>query len=134
MVTFQRTASAILHDFFEGSKRDGNDKERIIMAAAESDIRSVVQANSTYPTSLEMSSVMKTLLYVPQSLQLFLRTLFVGKEKELKVCSLGQAMIQATRPRALLPPLQLGFGVQMHHNFASKFLVDSLYHLGFGCL
>lgn len=57
------------------------------MAAAEllkSDMRSVVQANSTYLTSLEMSSMMKTLLYVPQSPQLFLRTLFVGKEKELK--------------------------------------------------
>ena len=86
VVTFRRTASAILHDFFEGSKRDGNYKERLIMAAAEllkSDIKSVVQTNSTYPTSLEMSSVMKTLLYVPQSLQLFLRTLFVGREKEL---------------------------------------------------
>lgn len=76
---------------------------------------------------------MKTLPYVPQSLTLFLRTLFVGKEKELKVCSLSQAMMQATRPRGLLPPLQLGVGVQMHHHFASKFLVDSLYQLGFSC-
>ena len=42
-------------------------------------------------------------------------------------------MMQATRPRVLLQPLQLGVGVQMHHHFASKFLVDSLYHLGFGC-
>ena len=96
VVTFRRTASLILHDFFEASRRDinGNEKERLIMAAAEilkSDIKSV-QSNSSYPTSasVEMLSVM-TLEYVPQSLQLLLHTLFVGKEKELKVCSIGQA-------------------------------------------
>lgn len=90
------------------------------MAAAQLlkfNIRSVVQENSTYPTSLEMSSVMETLIYVPHSLQLFLHPLFVGKEKKLKVCSVGQAMMQATRPRALLPPLQLEIGVQMHHHY-----------------
>ena len=68
MVALRRMALAILHDLFEKSKKDSNDKERLIMAAAEllkSDIRSVMQANSTYPTSLEMSSVMKRLLYIP---------------------------------------------------------------------
>ena len=108
----------------------------LIMAAAEllkSDIRSVVDEKGTYPTSLEMSSVMKTLLYLPESLKLFLRTLFIGKNKDLKVSSLGQAIMQATRPRGLLPPLQLGVGIQMHHHFASKFLVDTLHQLGFSC-
>ena len=106
------------------------------MAAAEilkSDIKFVLQLNSPYPTSVEMSSAMKTLEHVPQSLQLLLHMLFAGKEKELKVCSIGQAIMQATRPKVLLPPLQLGVGVQMHLHFASKFLVDSLYHLGFSC-
>ena len=41
--------------------------------------------------------------------------------------------MQATRPRVLLPPLQLGVGVQMHHHFTSKFLVDSPHHLVFSC-
>ncbi len=45
--------------------------------------------------------------------------------------SLGQAIMQATRPRVLLAPLQVGLGVQLHHHFASKFLIDSLNHHGF---
>ncbi|VDI23197.1 Hypothetical predicted protein [Mytilus galloprovincialis] len=39
--------------------------------------------------------------------------------------------MQATRPRSLIAPLQLGLGVQMHHHFGSKFLLDTLYQLGF---
>ena len=32
----------------------------------------------------------------------------------IKVASIGQAMMQATRPRVLLAPLQLGLGVQLY--------------------
>ncbi|CAG2207340.1 unnamed protein product [Mytilus edulis] len=39
--------------------------------------------------------------------------------------------MQASRPRALITPLQLGLGVQVHHNFASRFLVSTLNSLGF---
>ena len=35
------------------------------------------------------------------------------------------------RPRVLLAPLQIGLGVQLHHHYASHFIVDSLHHLGF---
>lgn len=41
--------------------------------------------------------------------------------------------MQATRPRAMLPPLQFGLGVQLYHHFASRFLIDTLHHLGFCC-
>ncbi|CAC5414988.1 unnamed protein product [Mytilus coruscus] len=39
--------------------------------------------------------------------------------------------MQAARPRALITPLQLGLRVQVHHNFASRFLVSTLNSLGF---
>jgi len=39
--------------------------------------------------------------------------------------------MQAARPRMLLAPLQVGLGVQMHHQFASQFLIDVLFQLGF---
>ena len=39
--------------------------------------------------------------------------------------------MQATRPRVITAPLQLALGVQMHHHFSSKFLIDSLYSHGF---
>ena len=41
--------------------------------------------------------------------------------------------MQATRPRVILAPLQFGLSVQMHHHFASRFLVDTLHSHGFGC-
>lgn len=39
--------------------------------------------------------------------------------------------MQAVRPRVLLAPLHLGLGIQMHHHFGSKFLIDSLHAHGF---
>lgn len=41
--------------------------------------------------------------------------------------------MQAARTRVLLAPLQIGLGVQLHHHYASRFLVDSLHHQGFCC-
>ena len=35
--------------------------------------------------------------------------------------------MQATRPRVLIAPLQLGLAVQMHHHFGSRFLIDLLH-------
>ena len=39
----------------------------------------------------------------------------------------------ATRPRVLLAPLQVGLGVQLHHLYASCFLIDTLHKHGFCC-
>ncbi|WAR20764.1 hypothetical protein MAR_014738 [Mya arenaria] len=54
-----------------------------------------------------------------------------ANEKKPKTASIGQAIIQATRPRVIIPPLQLGLGIQLHHQFGSKFLIDILNSLGF---
>ena len=88
-------------------------------------------SNQNYPTSTEMSSIEDALDFVPNLLQTFLKALFSGKGVRIKLASLGQAIVQATRPRAIVAPLQLGLGVQMHHHFASKFLIDSLNSHGF---
>ena len=60
-------------------------------------------------------------------------SLFLGSAAKKKIASIGQAIIQAVRPRVLLAPLQIGLAVQLHHHYASRFLVDSLHHLGFCC-
>ncbi|CAG2249414.1 unnamed protein product [Mytilus edulis] len=39
--------------------------------------------------------------------------------------------MQATRPRLVIEPLQLGLAIQMHHMFGSRFLVDTLSNMGF---
>jgi len=40
-------------------------------------------------------------------------------------------VIHCVRPRVIIAPLQLGLGVQLHHHFASKFIIDTLFNLGF---
>ncbi len=72
-------------------------------------------------------------MYLPDTLKILLEELFAGKKAGVKVASIGQTIMQATRPRVLLAPLQFGLGVQLYHHFASRFLIDSLHHHGFCC-
>ena len=74
------------------------------------------------------------LLYLPESLRLLCSKLFVGtktEKKELRIAAIGQSIIQAIRPRAIIAPMQIGLGIQMHHHFQSKYLIDSLNALGY---
>ena len=41
--------------------------------------------------------------------------------------------MQAVRPRVLLVPLQVGLGIQLHHHYASRFLIDTLHQHGVCC-
>ena len=65
--------------------------------------------------------------------QAFFRGILTGKDVGLKLASIGQAMMQAARPRVLLAPLQVRVAVQLHHHFASRFLIDSLHRHEFCC-
>lgn len=136
VVTFRHTAYSILQDFYNQPKNDNlaNGKMRIIETAAKlikSEVKSVVQLNKGYPTSAEMSSTNSALSFVPESLKQLLTKHAVGKNVDTKIASLGKAIMQCTRPRALIAPLQIGLGVQMHRHFGSKFLIDSLHQHGF---
>ena len=135
-VTLRKTVASILHEFHLQPKTEDVQVEesRIIQTAArliESEIRSKESTNEHYPESADMSSVDTALEFVPGLLQTFLRIVFTGKDVNLKLASIGQAIVQAARPRAIIAPLQLGLGVQMHHHFSSKFLIDSLNAHGF---
>ena len=83
-----------------------------------------------YPTTEELK-LQAALDYIPESLRSVLTALFVGKDTQKKVASIGHAIIQAVRPRAVLAPLQIGLSVQMHHLNRSRFLVDTLCQMGF---
>ena len=107
---------------------------RIIKTATKlikSEIKNIDVSSDVYPTSAVMSDVEEALKFIPDLLKSFLELLFVGKDIKLKLASVGQAIVQAVRPRVILAPLQLGLGVQMHHHFSSKFLIDSLNSHGF---
>lgn len=111
-------------------------KMRIVETAAnliKSDIRASDVYSEFYPSRDQMSAAHEGINFLPPSLQGFLRVLFIGKDIDVKLASIGQAIMQATRPRILLAPLQLGLGVEMHHQFGSRFLIDSLHKHGFAC-
>ncbi|MES9884095.1 MAG: hypothetical protein ABW185_24890, partial [Sedimenticola sp.] len=138
VVTFWSTASTILNDFHSNQKQESaeDEKLRIIQTAAKlmkNDMKSQVQQSDVYPSDREMSSIDEARSFLPHSLRSFLQCLFTSAGSTMKVASLGQAIVQATRPRVILSPLQLGLGVQLHHHFASKFLIDTLHQHGFSC-
>jgi hypothetical protein len=138
IVTFRSTASTILQDFHKHPQNETCDEEknRIIQTAAKlikNDIKSLHQSQDTYPSFHEMASMDKNKTFLPESLCMLLQNMFASKDSDIKVTSIGQAIIQAARPRVILPPVQLGLGVQLHHHFGSKFLIDTLHKHGFCC-
>jgi len=136
VVTFKTTASEILHDFYRQPKEEDLSvkKRRIIETAAKlilNDIKSVPTNKEMYPDPNTLSSVTANHEFLPDSLRTFMDTLCKGKNSAIKVSSIGQAIMQAVRPKVFISPLQIGLGIQLHHHFASKYLIDVLYNLGF---
>ena len=86
--------------------------------------------NSDYPTADDLK-LDSALGFLPETLRYMLKYLFVGKDTQHKVASIGQAIVQAVRPRAVIAPLQIGLAVQVHHLYRSKFLVDTLHEMGY---
>ena len=138
VVTFRRTAESVLHQYFSQPKSTDceTEKKKLVEAAAQlikNDIKSVHLSNEHYPSTEELSSLQDALDFIPESLKTLLSGLLTGKDIDLKLASLGQAMMKATRPKVLTSPLLLGLGIQLHHHFASRFLVDTLCAHGFCC-
>ena len=136
VVTFRSTASVILHQFYESPKNEDSESEkyRLIETAAKlikNDAKLMRTDSSVYPSSKEIRSVDENLACLPGTLKVLLQNVFVGKDTSLKVASIGQAIIQSIRPRILNSPLQIGLGVQMHRQFGSRFLINTLNQLGF---
>lgn len=121
VVTFHTTASKILYTFHSQKDTDPEqEKANIIKTAAQlimNDIKATKNSKDVYPSSVEMASSKAALEYIPDCLTTFLNIIFPGKDVDVKVASIGQAIIQAARPRVLMAPLQLGLGVQMHNHF-----------------
>ena len=94
------------------------------------DIKSIEGELESYPNanSLDIQSAVG---FLPESLRFFLNQLFPGKNTDCEVAGIGHALIQSTRPRAIISPLQIGLAVQLHYHFRSRFLIDTLYNLGF---
>ncbi len=138
VATFRSSASSIMFKFYNEQKIKDSKSEvlRIIHTAAKlirSDIKSMNSLCDNYPSTEQMADSGAALKYLPDTLQAFLQVLFTGKNTEMKRASVGQAIMQGTRPRIILAPLQFGLALEMHHKFSSRFIVDTLNKHGFGC-
>ncbi|CAC5419298.1 unnamed protein product [Mytilus coruscus] len=136
ILTFQDNISSILHTFYNcrGKENKEEEKKSIISTAAQlikEDIKLITSKDIHYLSAEEMESETSNADYIPRSLRIFLNSLFSEADCITKISAIGHAIIQATRPRSVIAPLQIGLGIQMHHHFGSCFLVDTLYNLGF---
>ena len=137
VVTFLPTAKKILTEFYDNNDPTSDDiegqKRRILETAAKiikNEVKSLGSV-TTYPAMDEFEAIEKCLDYIPTSLKTLMAAMFVAKNSEIKIAFLGQSIMQQIRPRALIAPLQIGVAVQMHHQYASRFLNDSLNAMGF---
>ena len=134
IICLRQTADSILLEFHSKKPCSPEDeKARIIQAAAKfihEDIKSAPPIVEEYPGSDEVNAVDKCMERLPNSLHLLLSGI-VKRKCDLKVASIGQCLMQATRPRALVSPLHIALSIQLHHHFSSRFLIDQLHSLGF---
>lgn len=134
IVTFRKAAAQILQEFYDTPKMDSEaeEKQRIIKAAYElikSDIKEMDTSKSSYPDPSQLRSIDLNLKYLPESLRFILSGLFPGAN-DLKVATIGHCIVQASRPKSVLAPITFGLGIQLHHLYGSRFLIDSLYAHG----
>lgn len=136
IVTFRGKTSQILLEYFNMPNKDDEEahKRAIIETAAKlikSDIKTfITPSKDEYPNATDINLEL-ALEYIPFTLRYLLQNLFAGKDTPRKVASIGQTIVQAVRPRAVLAPLQVGLAAQMHYHFRSKFLIDVLSAMGF---
>ena len=102
VVTLRSNAASILHEFYDRPKQQDADAERRrnIETAAnliKNDIKMVETSKINYPLVNDISSIDKNVDFIPISLRIFLRKLFLEKNSDTKIASIGQAIIQATR-------------------------------------
>ncbi|CAC5372581.1 unnamed protein product [Mytilus coruscus] len=137
VVTFRNTVRSILHEFYEqtNTNRSIDEEKKSIIQAAAKILKSEILSSETstkalYPSPDELSA-QNNMKCVSESLQTLLQTIFCGKDTRFKIMSIGQSIVQAAAPRMFMLPLQLALGVQLHPNFSSRFLIDTLNSLGF---
>ncbi|KAK3787733.1 hypothetical protein RRG08_013221 [Elysia crispata] len=133
------SAEKIIDQFWKQQKENETsiEKLKIIHTAAKlilANVKDLQYSKDFYRTGEVVGDLDANMNYLPASLTLFLYTLMCKKkETKLKTASIGQDMVQAMRPNILIPPLQIGIGVQLHHLHGSRALIDLLHSLGF-CL
>ena len=135
VVCFHEVAKYFINDnWFSNRKQNPEEEaERIIKLAAKlilGDIRAAEFDCTRYPSTEEISDIEHGLQWLPRYLKQFLKGIV---KSGLRQVSIGQAIVQSTRPRPYLSPVLFGVAVELDHLFGSKWLLTELNKLGF-CL
>lgn len=135
-VILNESVHHILKSHYEKQQGDNEEVEikRIFETAArliKSEALNAKLGTKDFYPSIETLDAKKSLEYLPKSLNFFLSSIFSGTKTDLKIAAIGQSILQACLPRTIIAPLQLGLAIQLHTYFRSKFLIDTLFQLGF---
>ena len=136
VITFCENAKSILREYYNLPKEQDPETEKLnlietLAKIIRNEVKQVNTPSDLYQGIDELHSVDKNLEFISASLRLLRARLMPGENCTVVQASIGQAIMQAMRSRALLAPLQIGLAVQRHRHFASRFLIDTLNKLGF---
>lgn len=139
VVILKKTASNILREFYEDQKPDDSEatkKMSLLKAAAaliKSDIISIEESRSEYPSISGIGDTQQNLNYIPFSLRMFLAECFKGRtsDNDLKIAAIGQCIMQQVRPRSIMAPMQFALAMHIHWAYGSSELIDDLSSRGF---
>ena len=95
---------------------------KVIMA----EIREKKYDTSAYPKTTDIHNT--TGDWIPKLLKTFLQVLVWS---DLTQNSIGQAIVQAAKPRSTIMPVPFGLAFELDHVFGSRWLLDELYQPGF---
>ena len=122
---FRNMANYILNEKWYVDRKTDSTKDayRIINAAAKlirEELHAGTYSSVEYPSDCEIKDIEKAKEFMP-----------LIPSSQIKQVSIGQAVMQAMRPKTVMAPIMFGLGVEMDHVFGSKWLIDKLHKLGF---
>ena len=107
------------------------DSSYILKAASKlilDDVRKKVHDKDEYPAFNEVESLERNLENLPNSLTNFLSFLI---SDELKIASIGQALVQSMRHKTYVSPIPFRLSASLDNTFGSRWLIDFLHKFGF---
>ena len=107
IITFRTTATAVLQNYYskQQQEKENTTEEKIKLGQAAAKlikeyIKAIGTSHEIYPLCDDLKSEEAGIEYLPDTLRVLLEELFAGKKAGIKVASMGQAMMQATRQEA----------------------------------
>ena len=128
---FQNMIDYYLDDLWKEKRQKdkGKGTERIVMTVSKVIMTEIIETKYDTLRYLKTADIHNTSGdWIPKPLKTFLQVLV---RSDLRQNSIGQAIVQAAKPRSTIMPVPFGFAVELDHVFGSSWLLDELYQTGF---